>query len=346
MVAAINTGTHADASAMTGIAGNTCAGLHVGAGSEKRVGAGTDISLVVDIGAGADSESRVRAVSLRASNSRWRISDGEVLLYGGSGPGGALRDTWIWKGAGWREVTPGRSERLPGSTAHRTCMAYDKKNKQAVLFGGYTDAPPYLTNATWTWDGRKWTLRTPASSPCPRVFAGMAYDAVSEKIVLVGGEANYVSKQDVWLWDDANWTEQTAANLPDLVLAAMAYDIRRGQMVLFGGYNGNVLSTTTWTQRIACAAGVCVPRLATTGHDAADVNASRLAAAGRDTADVELPAPADCKTRRCGRERLATSDCGTRHCGCELPAPADCGTRRCGRECLAIGGCRGATLRT
>ncbi|NBD24279.1 kelch repeat-containing protein [Paenibacillus glycinis] len=260
-----------------GASKETEAGTYTGAGPETRIDAGTDAgagsNTLIDAGTGAGSEARAIANWMRSPSPRIQfamayIGNGEVLLYGGFGPGGALRDTWIWNGTGWRDATPADPNDSPTSS-HRTCMAYDRKNKQAVLFGGYTDAPPYLTNATWTWDGRKWTLRTPAASPSPRVFASMAYDAIGGKTILVGGEANYAPKQDAWLWDGSNWTEQTASNPPDLSLAAMAYDTRRGQSVLFGGYDGSVLSANTWTQRIACAANVNAPRPATAGHDAA-----------------------------------------------------------------------------
>ncbi|WP_256757814.1 S-layer homology domain-containing protein [Cohnella sp. WQ 127256] len=178
------------------------------------------------------------------------IGDGEVLLYGGFGEYGYLYDTWIWNKMGWREVTPVDPNDSP-TYIHRTSIAYDKKNDEVVLFGGYTSNTPPLSNKTWIWDGHVWNLRTPATSPPPRVFASMVYDSSIEKVILVGGEATYVPKDDVWFWDGDTWTEQVEANLPTLSLSNMVFDSRKGQTVLFSGYNDDYLFETTWTHRIS-----------------------------------------------------------------------------------------------
>ncbi|MFB9279594.1 S-layer homology domain-containing protein [Cohnella cellulosilytica] len=197
------------------------------------------------------------------------IGGGEILLYGGWGEGGDLNDTWIWNGTSWREATPADPNDSP-TTINRTSIAYDQKNDQVVLFGGYTNNAPYVSSTTWIWDGLKWNLQTPAVSPPPRVFASMAYDSNLEKVILVGGEAGYVPKDDVWFWDGTNWTEQTEANLPQLSLSNMVFDSRRGQSVLFSGYSEYYLFEKTWTQRISSVANVGVVGGSNAAEAAAD----------------------------------------------------------------------------
>lgn len=178
------------------------------------------------------------------------IGDGEVLLYGGWNDYGPLYDTWIWNGTDWREATPADPNDSP-TVGWRTSLAYDMKNDEVVLFGGYRSDSPPLSNTTWIWDGQKWTAQSPAQSPPPRVFASMVYDSNIEKVILVGGEATYVPKDDVWFWDGADWTEQPEANIPELSLSNMVFDSRKGQSVLFSGYNDIYLFETTWTHRIS-----------------------------------------------------------------------------------------------
>ncbi len=197
------------------------------------------------------------------------IGDGEVLLYGGWGENGSLYDTWIWNGTGWREVTPADPNDSP-IVDNRTSLAYDKKNDEVVLFGGYTSDAPYVSNRTWIWDGQAWILQSPAHSPPPRIFASMVYDSNIEKVILVGGEAGYIPKDDVWFWDGEDWTEQTEANLPELSLSNMVFDSRKGQSVLFSGYSEFYLFETTWTHRISEVSDVNVTSLSNAENRGAD----------------------------------------------------------------------------
>lgn len=222
------------------------------------------------------------------------IGDGEVLLYGGWGENGDLKDTWIWNGTSWRDATPADPNDSP-TTINRTSIAYDKKNDQVVLFGGYTSNFPYVSNTTWIWDGLKWNLRAPAASPAPRVFASMAYDSNLEKVILVGGEAGYIPKDDVWFWDGMNWTEQTEANLPQLSLSNMVFDSGRGQSVLFSGYSEDYLFEKTWTHRISAVSNVGVASGSNAGEAAADwivefdTGAYGALEGGSDTLTLHVP---------------------------------------------------------
>ncbi len=90
----------------------------------------------------------------------------------------------------------------------------------------------------------------PAVSPPARYGHAMAYDAVSQKVVLFGGYGDYGSENDTWTWDGVNWTELVSPVSP---LArsghAMAFDALRGQIVLFGGAHTDGIPTwfsDTW----------------------------------------------------------------------------------------------------
>ena len=72
--------------------------------------------------------------------------------------------------------------------------------EEVVLFGGYTGSGNSgLSNATWTFDGSDWTQRTPKHGPSARYLASMAYDAVSQEVVLFGGfsGSSYTNELDL-----------------------------------------------------------------------------------------------------------------------------------------------------
>jgi hypothetical protein len=97
-----------------------------------------------------------------------------------------------------------------------------------------------------------------ANTPSARVFAAAAYDTRREKAVLFGGTAawssatDWVGLGDTWEWDGAGWQQLAPVNSPaPRQGAAMAYDAKRGVMVLFGGRgqivtNGPVFFDDTW----------------------------------------------------------------------------------------------------
>mgnify|MGYP002713127611 CR=1 FL=1 len=124
-------------------------------------------------------------------------------------------------------------------------MAYDALHRQIVMFGGRAGNKDL--GDTWLWDGKSWTLATPATSPQPRNGATMAYDAARRQVVLFGGYAQS-TLTDTWTWDGTNWTQQKPAHSPTPRDAtAMAYDATRQQVVLLGGYAASRYLDDTWT---------------------------------------------------------------------------------------------------
>jgi hypothetical protein len=121
-------------------------------------------------------------------------------------------------------------------------MAYDSARGRVVLFGGY--GPGQVDDDTWEWDGARWVDRTPnLIKPTARKYATMAYDASRGRVVLFGGfDSAGNNLQDTWEWDGTSWVDRTPASpgpSPDARYGQyMAYDSRRGTIVLFGGYGG------------------------------------------------------------------------------------------------------------
>ena len=177
---------------------------------------------------------------------------GQTVLFGGqdySGKAG-YTDTWVWDGSNWTQKFPQTSP--PAQSAH--AMVYDSAHSQAVLFS---------LNYTWLWDGTNWTP-VPPIGPSGRYGQAMAYDSAHGQVVLFGGAVANNSDVptllgDTWVWDGSTWTQKSPQNSPPARYQhAMAYDSAHGQVVLFGGLNGNpenasfadtwLWDGTNWTQ--------------------------------------------------------------------------------------------------
>ncbi len=173
------------------------------------------------------------------------------VIYAGSGviqiPGGlrfyTLADTWEYDGTA-RQWTM-RSE--TNYASQQVTLVFDAERNNTLLYIG--DAP----QKTWTWNANTgiWTALTPPMSP--RIAAGgaMAYDSERGVVVLCSGEFDGGGTiADTWEWDGSTWHDKSgSAGEPYFFCcprdnAAMAYDSRLKQMVLFGG-NG-AFEDRTW----------------------------------------------------------------------------------------------------
>lgn len=167
---------------------------------------------------------------------------GQVLLFGGYAGGAPLGDLWAWDGTSWSLLDAGGSGPTPRQGAG---MAYDPVRGRMVLFGGRGASG--VLGDLWEWTGTGWVERTAAAPrPDPRVDAAVAFDAARGELLLFGGYDGWAGLfEDVWSWDGSGWTDRSPSAVfpPALYDAAMAYDVDRGRLVLFGG---SLSSAGTW----------------------------------------------------------------------------------------------------
>ncbi len=135
---------------------------------------------------------------------------------------------------------------------HAAAMAYVENAGNVVMFGGKTDSG--LMDETWIWDGKQkiWQeMLNLSPKPPKRKGAVMAYDTVSKKVLLFGGEGESGLLGDTWLWDGltASWQQVGVPGPSARAGAVLAYD--GVQLVLFGGYTSagdpKVINGETWT---------------------------------------------------------------------------------------------------
>lgn len=174
-----------------------------------------------------------------------------IILFGGANPSDLeLEDTWAYDYSTntWSSMAKGPANHL-GSR-----IAYDRESDRIILFGGYDIDTNTTFNDTWAYDfnANKWTEMKPVVSPKPRNYAGMAYDAESDRVIMWGGQAS------AWAYDynTNTWQEMESSAGPSLrVYSTLVYNAKADRVILYGGgeagnsdtwaYNYN---TDTWTE--------------------------------------------------------------------------------------------------
>ncbi|MFN7116591.1 MAG: hypothetical protein ACK4TA_07300 [Saprospiraceae bacterium] len=134
-------------------------------------------------------------------------------------------------------------------------MIYDEKNKKVVLLNGTYPAIQPASGLTelWTWDGKNWnninnSNNVNNSGPPARYVSTAVYDTRRHKIISYGGR---VGKQetirgDTWEWDGKKWQAMSDTSIGRRDHAMMAYDVKRGKTVVFGG--GKFPRTRPWAR--------------------------------------------------------------------------------------------------
>jgi hypothetical protein len=90
-----------------------------------------------------------------------------------------------------------------------------------------------------------WRLLTPANTPPSRSGHAMAFDPITDRIVLFGGDGAAGRLNDTWLFDGTTWTQVFPATSPPVRAGhPMAFDPIRRRVVMFGGWSTGMLSDT------------------------------------------------------------------------------------------------------
>lgn len=142
----------------------------------------------------------------------------------------------------WVQRHPASSP--PGRYGH--ALVYDSARHVTVLFGGWHGD---VTNDTWEWNGRNWTLRTLPTSPTPtRYNQGMAYDSARHVVVVFGGMGDQTPgfNGDTWEYDGNTWVQRFPSVSPCPRATTMVYDSAHGKVVLFGGSASGIPYGDTW----------------------------------------------------------------------------------------------------
>jgi hypothetical protein len=179
---------------------------------------------------------------------------GEVVLFGGTGSGGPLGDTWLlsflpftsaWS---WIHLLP-----TPAPAArYGAAMTYDASGGVVMMFGGCGSTCPL--NDTWLFDGSAWSrcnsTGCTTNAPTARWGAALAYDPSTGTDVMFGGCGRLCPIGDTWEYSSSSgWYELSPAKAPEPRYdAAMEFDGNAGAMLLWGGVGdgGELLGGDGW----------------------------------------------------------------------------------------------------
>lgn len=171
---------------------------------------------------------------------------GVVVLFGGEA-GEFLQGTQEYDGAHWRAISIAGVQ--PSHRAYHS-MAYDPDRRQVVLYGGFAGGVFGLDD-TWTYQSDSvngvWTHAAGNASGTGLAGSGMVFSPVERVIVRYGGTATPFGGESgafaifdprTYEWLASTWVDNLAANGPSLYGFGMAFDQRRGLIVIAGGFSG------------------------------------------------------------------------------------------------------------
>jgi N-acetylneuraminic acid mutarotase len=148
------------------------------------------------------------------------------------------RETWSYDFGSGQWMQMGAELSPPGRMFHN--MVYHEGADRTIVFGGWAVGNRLFAD-TWAYDYNSdtWAELMPPMSPPAREYSAMAYDPVTDRIILFGGAGpGEAALGDTWAYDYGSntWTELSPAVAPSARgWHAMAYSDIDQKIVLFGG---------------------------------------------------------------------------------------------------------------
>ena len=200
-----------------------------------------------------------------------------AVLFGGFNGNEITSDTWTWDGRTWSLVVTDIAPpaRVGGS------FIYDPVRHVSVLFGGngvrgwWSD----FLNDTWTFDGSRWSHKSPTTMPTARAYSAVAFDSHRGVTTLFGGWTNNGALTDSWTWDGTGWTQvaPAASNPPALFPLGLAYRQADDSLVLVGQVTSGTsiyamaqtwtFAQQTWRQVISGGTAPCLDHYGASAQD-------------------------------------------------------------------------------
>lgn len=164
----------------------------------------------------------------QGSDMAWDAATNQMVLVTSSIGTGSTSAIWIWAGNHWD-----RASDLPAS-ALDTPMWFDPITRSLIAVA-CCDGPPPATgavNATWSWDGRAWSLlSTPGNAPIDG--SSLADDPATGALTLCTCGSSSAAEPTLSTWNGSSWRTISSASLP-VKGGIVTTDQTRGLLLLLG----------------------------------------------------------------------------------------------------------------
>lgn len=160
---------------------------------------------------------------------------GKCLLVGGTdaqGTGNEPSESWVYDGVTW-QLLP--TTILP---RHRPALMHDPVRGRSIVHGGGVPMTSMVLDDTWELVGGQWQQVSPSQRAPGGPTVHGTFDPLRGKVVTFGGrDASWAGASDVWQYDGVDWSMATPGRRFNRYSPLLAYDARRGCLVLHGGYD-------------------------------------------------------------------------------------------------------------
>jgi hypothetical protein len=193
----------------------------------------------------------------QGANLVYSPDDHGSLLFGGSGPGGLLQDTWRYSNGAWSELIGGSACTTSTCPSPRTeaMMTYDTADHEAVLFGGFNQYgyPAGVLRDTWVFSSGAWRniTATAGTPPSARFDGSMVFDSGDNFVLLFGGSnSTGLPVGETWKFFGGTWTNLTASLplAPEAREGAAIGNSPQGWVFLVGGLGATSLIQNDYLQ--------------------------------------------------------------------------------------------------
>ena len=173
----------------------------------------------------------------------WSCGGGICISSNGSNGLVVLKETWVFKESlqTWTQVNCGRRYVCPPARMFPT-MAYDQSRGTHVLFGGSNGSTALNDTYTFSPGTMTWVNHGSGSVPSPRSRAAAAFVPALGRIVLFGGQQEWVrALDDMYFWSGSAWTpiqqvvDGTMTAVPSLHSHSVAWDPAANRLIVTGG---------------------------------------------------------------------------------------------------------------
>ena len=168
----------------------------------------------------------------------------------------ALADVWDWDpiAGTWTQRLTGSESNLPAARMYASLVTDSSQGRLDLVAGLVWRESTYSALASaelWQLDPVAATFTNPTSSrnaPSGRFRHSMAFCPATGKTYVFGGEDSQTQMlNDLWEWDGKAWLEIKSDVQPSARAdTAMAYDPSRKSLILFGGTNDQLVTSSTY----------------------------------------------------------------------------------------------------